>query len=45
MLTGCLVALWLIGMTFNVGGDGVHLLLVVAIALLAYELFALGEVR
>jgi hypothetical protein len=34
------VALWFIGLAANVGGNGIHLLLVVAIALLLYELLA-----
>ena len=42
IVTAALVGLWFVGLAFNVGGDGVHLLLVLAMALLAYELLV-GE--
>ncbi len=32
------VALWFIGLAFNVGGNAVHLVLLVAMAVLVYEL-------
>lgn len=34
------VALWFGGLAFDVGGNGIHLMLVAAIALLLYELLA-----
>jgi hypothetical protein len=33
-----LIALWFVGLALSVGGSGVHLLLLVAIGLLVYEL-------
>ncbi|MBA2370861.1 MAG: hypothetical protein H0V71_04365 [Chloroflexi bacterium] len=32
------VTLWFIGLAFNIGGNAVHLVLLVAMALLVYEL-------
>ena len=36
-----LVAAWFVALAMNMGGNGVHLLLVAAIAILLYELVAL----
>lgn len=35
-----LIALWLVALAFNIGGNLAHLLLVAAIALLVYQLLA-----
>jgi hypothetical protein len=32
------VALWFVGLAANVGGNGIHMLLVLAIVMLLYEL-------
>lgn len=40
VITAVLVALWFVGVARNVGGDGIHLLLVMGVAVLGYELWA-----
>jgi putative effector of murein hydrolase len=34
-----LVILWLLGFSFNIGGGLIHLLLVIALVVLAFQLF------
>ena len=36
------VALWFVGLAVNAGGNGIHLLLLVGIIVLVYELLAAG---
>jgi len=41
ILVGILVAAWFVALALDVGGNGVHLLLAAAVAVLLYELVAL----
>jgi heme/copper-type cytochrome/quinol oxidase subunit 2 len=38
-IIGVLVVLWLLGFSFQVGGQLIHLLVVIALALLVFNLF------
>ncbi len=39
-IIGILIVLWLLGFSFNIGGGLIHLLLVVALVVLAFNLLS-----